>query len=105
MAQKKLTKWIVGAATVAAFTGFIGSINQLDGTKESATGTANDKWDQATAAVEEDQVKQEWLDSTYYEEYEDDDDDEDKYTKHSRKYFDDSYGQTSQQPQLRTRAS
>ena len=105
MAKNKLTKWIIGAASIAAFTGFIGSINQLDATQQSASGKTNETVDNTTVAVENDLVKEEWLHSSYYEEEEDDDHEEKAEYTTSRNSMNSGNGQTSQQPQIRSRAS
>lgn len=55
MAKSKLTKWIIGATGVAAFTGFIGGVHQFDTTKQSASAPIVD-----TLKAETDAVKQEW---------------------------------------------
>jgi len=101
MAKNKMSKWIIGAASVFAFTGFIGSLNQIDGTKESASGISNDKLDNATAYVENDPVKEEWMISHHHH----DDDDYDENKKDFRNYINDENVQTSQQTKYRTRAS
>lgn len=98
MAKNKMTKWIVGAASVFAFTGFIGSINQLDETNPDTAGTVNDPWNHTTASVEQDLVRNEWMNSYFYEE---DDDDYDDF----HHYFNNEYEQPSQQTNYRTRAS
>jgi hypothetical protein len=105
MAKNKLTKWIIGAASIAAFTGFIGSINQLDATKQSALGPTNEIKDNTTTTVENDPIKEEWLHSSYFEEEDEDDHGEKAEYSSSRNSMNGGNGQTSQQPQIRSRAS
>lgn len=60
MAKNKLTKWIIGASSVAAFTGFIGTVQQFDATKQTAAAPIETAVQADTLNSEKDAVKAEW---------------------------------------------
>lgn len=98
MAKNNLVKWIIGATSVAAFTGFIGVAKQFDATKANVS-TANEGDVQSATTANEDATKQEWQQSENesffgHEGREHDNDDEGEEGEHGG-YFQDNTGNSS----------
>lgn len=132
MANGKLVKWIVGATSVLAFTGFVGMAKDFDSTLQDKASASDDKVKKETKEAVKDPVKDEFFgselsqvykDGEKYQEkkveekyeskkkhHDDDDDDDDDYDKKdAEKYnnydFSQDSGYTQPAKKYRSRAS